>query len=250
MTMHKTIGVGGTVRFLFTTNAATGAAVAPSTAFEAADVILYKDGSATQRSSTAGWTMTSPFDSIVGLHQIAMDLSDDTDAGFYAVGSYYELVLSPDETVDGVTVVAVIGGFRIVAAESSAGVPKTDVTHIAGSAVSTSTAQLGVNVVQAGATAWGSGAITAASIAADAITAAKVADGAIDAGAIADGSITAAKLGADAITAAKVAADVGTEIAAAVLAAAASDPISADVKQINNTPLTGDGGSGTEWGPA
>lgn len=50
-----------------------------------------------------------------------------------------------------------------------------DVTHIATAAVSTSTAQLGVNVVNAGGTAWGSGAITAGSIAADAITAAKVA---------------------------------------------------------------------------
>ena len=43
-----------------------------------------------------------------------------------------------------------------------------DLTQIAGVAVSTSTAQLGVNAVQAAGTAWGSGAITAASIAADA----------------------------------------------------------------------------------
>ncbi len=46
-----------------------------------------------------------------------------------------------------------------------------DVTYIAGSAVSTSTAQLGVNVVQAAGTAWGSGAITAAAIATGAIDA-------------------------------------------------------------------------------
>lgn len=52
---------------------------------------------------------------------------------------------------------------------------KSDMVDIAGAAVSTSTAQLGVNAVQAGGTAWGSGAITAASIAADAITDAKVA---------------------------------------------------------------------------
>jgi hypothetical protein len=45
-----------------------------------------------------------------------------------------------------------------------------DVTHIATAAVSTSTAQLGVNVVNAAGTAWGSGAITAASLAADAGT--------------------------------------------------------------------------------
>lgn len=52
---------------------------------------------------------------------------------------------------------------------------KSDIVDIAGAAVSTSTAQLGVNAVQAGGTAWGSGAITAASIAAAALTAAKFA---------------------------------------------------------------------------
>lgn len=43
------------------------------------------------------------------------------------------------------------------------------ITQISGSAVSTTTAQLGVNVVNAAGTAWGSGAITAASLAADAV---------------------------------------------------------------------------------
>jgi hypothetical protein len=42
-------------------------------------------------------------------------------------------------------------------------------TQISGSAVSTTTAQLGVNAVQAGGTAWGSGAITSASLSAGAI---------------------------------------------------------------------------------
>src|SRR3990172_4632071 len=51
-----------------------------------------------------------------------------------------------------------------------AGVPEVDLTHIAGAVVSTSTAQLGVNTVQAGGTAWASGAVTASAIA----------DGAID----------------------------------------------------------------------
>jgi len=44
-----------------------------------------------------------------------------------------------------------------------------DVTHIAAAAVSTSTAQLGVNVVNAAGTAWGSGAITSGAFAAGAI---------------------------------------------------------------------------------
>lgn len=63
----------------------------------------------------------------------------------------------------------------------TSGRANADITHIATAAVSTSTAQLGVNAVQAGGTAWGSGAITAASIASNAITSAKFAANALDA---------------------------------------------------------------------
>lgn len=45
-----------------------------------------------------------------------------------------------------------------------------NMTHIANAAVSTSAAQIGVNVIQAAGTAWGSGAITADAVAADAVT--------------------------------------------------------------------------------
>lgn len=48
-----------------------------------------------------------------------------------------------------------------------------DLTHIVTAAVSTTTAQLGVNTVQAGGTAWGSGAITSASIATAALNSSK-----------------------------------------------------------------------------
>lgn len=105
---------------------------------------------------------------------------------------------------------------------------QANATHIAGAAVSTSTAQLGVNVVNAAGTAWGSGAITAASIATDAITAAKIA--------------------ADAIGASELAADAVTEINAPLLAvlgalndAAAdgavtsTDTVVAYLKQLINT---------------
>lgn len=61
--------------------------------------------------------------------------------------------------------------------------------QVAGSAVSTTTAQLGVNVVNAGGTAWGSGAITSGAFA----------TGAITAGAIATDAITSAELSADAV---------------------------------------------------
>lgn len=56
-----------------------------------------------------------------------------------------------------------------------------DLERIAGSVVSTSTAQLGVNVVQAAGTAWNSGAIGAGTVAAGSITASKFAANALDA---------------------------------------------------------------------
>jgi hypothetical protein len=89
----------------------------------------------------------------------------------------------------------------------ASGRPEVNASHIAGSAVSTSSAQIGVNVVNAGGTAWGSGAITAASIASGAITSAKFASGAIDATAIAADAIGASEIATDAIGAAELAAD-------------------------------------------
>lgn len=68
--------------------------------------------------------------------------------------------------------------------------------QIAGSNVSTSTAQIGVNVVNAAGTAWGSGAITS--------------------GVFATGAITATAIAADAIGASELATDAVTEIAAGV----------------------------------
>jgi hypothetical protein len=116
-----------TVRFSFTTHAASGAVVAPSNAFESADLDVYKDGSATPRSSAAGITMTSAFASTTGLHHVDIDLSDNTDAGFYAAGSFYTVVITPDETVDSLAVVKVLAYFDI-------GVPVANVTQISGDA--------------------------------------------------------------------------------------------------------------------
>ena len=103
-----------TVQVYFTTNDGAGGAVAPSSAFEAADVKIYKDGSDSEKTAVDGLTMTSPFDSIVGLHRLTIDTSNDTnDANFWVTGSDYTVILSPDETVDGETVVAVIATFSI-----------------------------------------------------------------------------------------------------------------------------------------
>lgn len=125
-----------------------------------------------------------------------------------------------------------------------------NVTTIAGSAVSTSTAQLGVNVVQAAGTAWASGAITAAAIAdnaidmatlaadlktgsaikanvetitANAITATAINTGAITAAKFAAGAIDAAAIAAGAIDNATFAADVGSTAYATNIIALAAD---------------------------
>lgn len=103
-----------TVYIDFTTNDGAGGAVAPSSAFESADVKIYKNGSATEKTSTNGLTMTSPFDSVVGYHVLAIDTSDDTsDSGFWVTGADYAVILDPDETVDGQSIASVIGTFSI-----------------------------------------------------------------------------------------------------------------------------------------
>jgi hypothetical protein len=94
----------------------------------------------------------------------------------------------------------------------SSGRANADMVYVNGAAVSTSTAQLGVNTVQAGGTAWGSGAITAASIATDAITAAKIA--------------------ADAIGASELAADAVTEIVTAIAAKVVESEGSYTIQQV------------------
>ena len=100
------------VRFIFSTHAAAGGNVAPNSAFEAADIRIYKatDGaahSATQRASSNGITMTSPFDSLTGVHEVDIDLTDNTDASFYVAG-FYTVVLAPDETVDSQTITGIV----------------------------------------------------------------------------------------------------------------------------------------------
>jgi len=102
------------VNFALTSSDGSGGAIAPSSAFEAADLIIYKNNSATQKTTTNGVTMTSPFDTITGLHQVNIDTSNDTgDAGFWQTGNDYTVILSPDETVDSQTVVSVVAHFSI-----------------------------------------------------------------------------------------------------------------------------------------
>ena len=142
----------------------------------------------------------------------------------------------------------------------ASGVADVNVTQFGGSNGTFSSGRPEVNTTHAAGTAWGSGAITAASIASDAITAAKIADGAIDAGAIASDAITAAKIAdgaidaatfasgaitataiaADAITAAKIAdgaIDAATFAAGAINAAAIASDAITDAKVASDVTI-------------
>ena len=127
-----------TVNLMFSTNDKDGGRVAPSSAFEADDVRIYKNNSATQKSTTNGITMTSPFDSMTGVHLVSIDTSNDTgDAGFWATGNDYTIVLYPDETVDSENVSKVLAQFSIENRFNEA-----NLTHIDGQATSSNSASL------------------------------------------------------------------------------------------------------------
>jgi hypothetical protein len=156
MTLHLgNVPAGETLYIPFASYGSDGQSIT-LTGLIAGDIEVYKDGSVTQRSSDAGYALLDTdgidFDSITGIHGFSIDLSDNTDAGFYAVGSQYWVVVSA-VTIDTQTVNFIAATFRIVPAEASAGVPDVNVASIDANAIT--------------ATAIASDAITAAKVAAD-----------------------------------------------------------------------------------
>ncbi len=105
--------VNATVHWAFTTNSGAGARTDPSSAWEAADLVCFKDGSDVERASTSGYTITSTFNSETGVTKVSIDLSDNTTAGFWAAGHEYYCVLYPDETVDSQAIASVSANFSI-----------------------------------------------------------------------------------------------------------------------------------------
>jgi len=71
------------------------------------DIKIYKDGVASARASENGYVLLDTdgidFDGSTGLHGFSIDLSDNSDAGFYAAGSQYWIHVNAI-TVDGQTV--------------------------------------------------------------------------------------------------------------------------------------------------
>lgn len=127
------VPAGDVLPIMFHTFAgATGASIT-ITGLAVTDIEVYKDGSATQRASDAGYALLDTdgidLDGITGIHGFSIDTGDNTDAGFYTVGAWFHVVVSAI-TVDGQTVSFVAAAFRLMAAEGVAGVPDVNVTHV------------------------------------------------------------------------------------------------------------------------
>lgn len=107
-----TVRPGSTIRIPFSTFDKDDGSSVTMTSYVAADILVYKDGSTTERASTSGFTATTDFDSKTGKHLAVIDLSDDTTADFWKAGAEY-LVAIDAVTVDGVTTGGWIGRFTI-----------------------------------------------------------------------------------------------------------------------------------------
>ena len=95
------------------------------------DIEIYKNGSMTQRASDSGYTLLDTngidIDSSTGCHGLSIDLSDNSDSGFFAAGNDY-MVMVNSVTVNGQTVRFCAGVFSIQNRYNSAGVGDYAVT--------------------------------------------------------------------------------------------------------------------------
>jgi hypothetical protein len=126
------VPASSTIYIPFNTYDANGASVT-ITGLATSDILVYKNGSTTERSSTAGFTLLDTdgidFDGKTGIHGFSIDLSNNTDAGFYAAGAFYWVVVST-VTANAQTVSFVAATFRIVAAETTAGTPNVTTADV------------------------------------------------------------------------------------------------------------------------
>ena len=105
--------VNGAVSFLWATSAIAGESITRATD---GTLKIFKSNAtaatwATERSSLAGVTQLEDFDS-TGMHSVYIDLSDNTDAGFYAAGNEYQVAIT-GAVVDGKTMNVPLASFSI-----------------------------------------------------------------------------------------------------------------------------------------
>jgi hypothetical protein len=200
-----TVPASTTIYIPFATYAGSTGASVTMTGLAVTDIEIYKNGSATQRASDNGYALLDTdgidFDGITGIHGFSIDLSDNTDSGFYSVGAWYWVVVSA-VTVDSQTVNFVAAVFRIGPAESVAGYPKADVSHFGGAAGAFASGRPEVNTTHVAGTAQTAGDIIADTNDIQSRLPAALVSGRMDAsvGAMAANALTASALAADAVT--------------------------------------------------
>ena len=131
------VPAGSVLPVIFDSFAGSTGASITLTGLAVTDIEVYKGTSMTQRSSDAGYTLLDTdgidLDGVTGIHGFSIDTGDNTDAGFYAAGSFYTVVVS-SVTIDSQTVNFVAATFRLVAAENTAGTPAVDAVRLGGTA--------------------------------------------------------------------------------------------------------------------
>ena len=117
MTAHLgMVRPGSTIYIPFDTFAGSTGAPITITGLAVGDILIYRQGSVTQRASTTGFTLLDTdgidFDGITGIHGFSIDLSSNATADFYTAGAQYWVVVSTI-TVDSQTVSFVAATFWI-----------------------------------------------------------------------------------------------------------------------------------------
>lgn len=149
--------------------AATGASVT-LTGLAVTDIEVYKGTSMTQRASDNGYVLLDTdgidIDGVTGIHGFSIDTGDNSDASFYAAGSFYSVVVSA-VTIDSQTVNFIAATFRLAAAETVAGVPNVNTTHI--TATAQTARDIGASVLLSPGTGTGQLSITTGVVNANAV---------------------------------------------------------------------------------
>lgn len=132
-----TVPAGSVLPFHFSSyDGATGASEAIS-GLAVTDIEVYKGTSVTQRASDAGYALIDTdgidIDGMVGANGFSIDTGDNTDAGFYTVGSFFTVWVD-SISADGQTVRFIAGTFRLGVAENTSGTPVVDVGRISNDA--------------------------------------------------------------------------------------------------------------------
>lgn len=248
MTLHLgNVPAGSTLYIPFASYNAAGASITLS-GLAVTDIEIYKNGSVTQRASDAGYTLLDTdgidFDGITGIHGFSIDLSNNTDAGFYTVGSFYWVVVS-SVTVDSQVMNFVAATFRIIAAE-----------HTAGYVVATIKDGTGTGELDTASGVVLAKDHTGANLATEAAAASILADTDELQTDWVNGGRLDNILDARASQASVDAVDdfVDTEVAAIKaktdqLTFTVANQIDANIQSVNDVTVTGDGQPGTEWGP-